>query len=261
MARVWRRRTREYVKARLLSAALIEVRTLAYLPGTANHPAGHLEQIRLIADACHNLPTAGGVRRDGFDPFVYLWQTVNAYQREWLIRHLDEAGVDYRYLIESAPWPPPPTPPALQPTLRRRGWQLPRDPAAFKALDTPTLRSVEREAQALEASTGKSLDWLLSHLHPDAQHILRRSRPGETQFRPNGPGDLVQYRAVVTMINGAVIVAHLRLRESSVAALPASLTRVRRYQLASLPPRRRERDAYLWDRDHRAADEYCPRCE
>ncbi|MFI6758823.1 hypothetical protein ACIBF5_06715 [Micromonospora sp. NPDC050417] len=260
MARVWRRRTREYVKAHLLSAALIEIRTLAYLPDTANHPTGHLEQIRLIADACHNLPTTGGVRRDGFDPFVYLWQTTNAYQRAWLVRHLDEAGVDYRYLAQSAPWPPPSTPPALRPTLRWGGWQLPRNPTAFKALDTSTLRSLEREALALDKPTGKNHEWRLSHLHPDANHILRPSRPDENLFRPNGPADLVEYRAIVTMIDGAVIVDHFRLRESSFAALPANLTRTRRYQLASTPRRRRERDTYLWGRDHRASEETCPAC-
>jgi len=64
------------------------------------------------------------------------------------------------------------------------------------------------------------IESMLRHLHPDGRHILRRSRPDETLFVPDGPGDLRQYRAVLTMCDGGVIVDHPRLRTSDVDLVP-----------------------------------------
>ncbi|MEV4757308.1 hypothetical protein AB0J86_19635 [Micromonospora sp. NPDC049559] len=259
--RVWGRREREYVRAYLLHEALIEIRYLAFRPESAKHPDGHLEQIRVIADVCHNLPTAGGLRPDEFDPFVWMWQTANAYQREWLTRHLDKLGVDYSYLIESPQLPRPATPPATRPAFRPGGWQLPRTPGGFKALDTVTLESLARELVVLEPSSSRYVERQLAHLQPDGRHILRARRKGETVHSSDGPEDFREYHALLTMVDGAVVVGRFQLRESSFAALPADLTRLRRFQLAAVPPRRGERDVYLWGRDHEATDAACSQCE
>jgi hypothetical protein len=137
---------------------------------------------------------------------------------------------------------------------------MPLDPGAFKAVDTTALRALIREADAVEPTGRQRSDWLLAHLHPDGPHILRKRRTGEMLFQSDGPVDLRQYRSLVRMEDDAVVVDHPRLRESSFAALPANLSRLRRLELAGIPPRRGERDVYLWCRDHRAAEPACQRC-
>ena len=261
MARPWGWRERQLVAARLVYIALLEIRFLAANPGDAEHPDGALAEIHMIADVCHRLPVSPlGRNRDGFDPFVYMWQHASPDQQRWLTRQLQEMGVDQRYLEESPPWPPPAIPPAVRPRWGRHGWQIPRDPGAFKALDTTTLRALVLEAAALEPPGRKRSDWLLAHLHPDGPHILRASRTNEMLFLPQGPADLRQYRGLARMEDDATVVAHVRLRESSFAALPAHLSRVRRLNLAAIPPRRGERDVYLWGHDHRAAEPACQSC-
>lgn len=261
MARRWRRRERQRVVTELVRAALLEIRMLATNPDLSEHPDGHLAEIGLIADVCHNLPGAASVPvADGYDHFVYIWQTASADQQRWLRTHLDDLGVDYRYLAESPPWPPPATPPAQRPRLARRGWRFPRDPGAFVAVDTTKLQELVREANALEPPGRKSPERMLAHLHPHGHHVLRASRKGEPLFLPPGPDDLRQYRGLLQMRDGATVVGHLRLRASSFAALPANLSLVKRYQLAATPRRSHERDVYLWSRDHRTADPNCREC-
>lgn len=234
---------------------------LAASPDESRHPDGHLAEIHLIADVCHNLPGAASVRTaDGYDPFIYMWQTATPDQQRWLIGHLKRLGVDYRYLMQSPPWPPPATTPAQRPRLARRSWRIPRDPNAFAALDTAKLQELVREAHTLEPPGRKSPEWTLAHLHPQGQHILRASRPGEPLFLPAGPDDLRQYRGLLQMRDGATVVGHLRLRESSFATLPPNLSPIKRRQLAAAPSDSHERDVYLWGRDHRATDPDCPQC-
>ncbi|MGC3862338.1 hypothetical protein ACPSM1_19370 [Micromonospora chersina] len=261
MVRRWRRRDREQVVAGLLSAALLEIRMLAFRPGLSRHPDGHLAEIHLIADVCHNLPRAAAVRAaNGFDPFVYMWQTATADQQRWLSERLESLGVDYRYLVQSPPWPPPATTPARRPRLARRGWRIPRDPGGFVAVDTATMRELVREAHALEPSGRKSPEWTLAHLQPEGRHILRSSRLGEPLFLPDGPGDLRQYRGLIQMRDGATVVDHLRIRESSFARLSANLSPMERWLLAAAPYGSRERDVSLWGRDHRSAEPGCSQC-
>jgi hypothetical protein len=114
----WGRRERAHVANSLLAIALVEIRFLASHPESAEHPDGALAQIGMIADACHNLPGVGAIHpRSAYDedPFVYLWQTATAAQRRWLTRQFEALGVDYRYLADSAPWPPPARAPARRP--------------------------------------------------------------------------------------------------------------------------------------------------
>jgi hypothetical protein len=79
-------------------------------------------------------------------------------------------------------------------------------------------------------------------------------------FLPPGPDDLRQYRGLLRMRDGAIVVGHLRMRESSFGALPANLSRIDRYRLAATPPRRRERDVYLWGRNHDTTEPSCAEC-
>ncbi|WP_239143657.1 hypothetical protein [Actinoplanes philippinensis] len=242
----WSRDQRRAAIDLLLYHAMIEIRALATRPGTSRHPDGHLAEIRLIADVCHNLPGGERPRAAGdHDPLVWTWQTAGEFEQDWMRTRLQEGGFDLTFLEQAPRLPAPATPPATRPTWRR--WQLPRDVGAFTAVDTPALVRLLRQAGAPESGT------FAQHLHPDARHILRPSRPDETRFHADGPGDLRQYRALATMADGALVVHHPRLRSSQVEALPAGLGRWCRLQLAAAPVSRRERDAGQWLREHRPA--------
>lgn len=259
----WSREERRAAIDALLFAAMLEIRHLAAQPDSSTHPDGHLTEIRLIADACHNLPGADRPQPVGeYDGLVWTWQRGNEFQRAWLRTRIAHAGIDVAFLERAPRLPRPATAPDIRPQWRR--WQWPRNPGAFVAVDSPTYARLVRQAQ--EAGQhhpvygqvrAAFIEWFLDHLHPDAQHILRQRRPDETQFRPDGPGDLRQYRALVTMCDGALIVDHPRLRAADVAALPPDLGLLRRLQLAAVPPRTQERDAGLWARDHRKANPNC----
>ncbi|GAA1657708.1 hypothetical protein GCM10009828_104700 [Actinoplanes couchii] len=235
----------------LLSAGMLQIRALASRPERSRHPDGHLAEIRLIADICHNLPGADRPRPIGeYDPLVWAWQTSDDFKRSWIRRHLAEAGIGVEFL-ERAPLPPPAASPETRPTWKR--WQLPRDPAAFLAVDSNTFADLVRQAREDVAA----FEWFLDHLHPDGQHILRPRRPAETLLRADGPGDLRQYRALVTMNDGTLVVDHPRLRAADVAALPGNLPLLRRLQLAAVPPDRRELDAGRWASRHREENPKC----
>lgn len=254
----WGRRNRERVVRRLLRNALLEIRMFAARPDDTDDPFG---RIHMIADVCHNLPGAVSARSDdGFDPFVYIWQTAKDRQRRWLTAQFNALGVDYRYLIEAPRWPPPATAPDMRPRMRRHGWRLPRDPGAFVSLDTTTLQTLVHAAEAFERPGATRPDWLLAHLDPHGPHILWPSRTGEPLFQQQGPDDLRQYRGLLRMADGALVVGHLRLRESTIATRPANLSIPRRWLLAATPSRARERDVYLWGRDHHATAPNCPQC-
>jgi hypothetical protein len=261
---VWSRGERRAAIDALLSAAMIEIRHLASRPEDSRHPDGHLVEIRLIADVCHRLAGADQPQPAGeYDALVWTWQVANDFQRSWLRTRLGRAGVDVGFLEQAPRLPRPATAPDTRPGWRR--WQLPRDHAAFVAVDTATMATLVRHARALDdhdptfgAVRIAFIDWVLDHLHPDGRHILRPRRPGETVFVPDGPGDLRQYRALLVMCDGALVVDHPRLQASQVADLPASLSLWRRLQLAATPSRRGERDAGLWAGHHRETHPDCP---
>jgi hypothetical protein len=264
--RPWSRTTRQQVIDTLLRDAMIEIRALAYTPDMASHPDGHLVEIGLISDVCHNLPGAAEPQPVGeYDALVWTWQTANQFQKSWLRSHLNRTGVDLSFLELAPKLPRPATAPDTRPHWR--AWQWPRYPGAFVAADSATLSDLIRGARAAQTPDPQFgpareafIESMLRHLHPDSRHILRRSRPDETQFVPDGPGDLRQYRAVLTMCDNAVIVDHPRLRTSDVDILPANLSLIRRLQLAAVPRRTGERDAGLWMRAHREANPDCPLC-
>ncbi|MFC3739332.1 hypothetical protein [Paractinoplanes deccanensis] len=244
---------------------MIEIRALAANPGRSKHPDGHLAEIRLIADVCHNLPGADRPPPPGeYDGLVCTWQTAGDFQRSWLRKHLTGAGVDTAFLEQAPSLPRPATAPGTWPTWER--WQIPRDPKTFIAVGSSTLAGLVRQAHSADhypthgPARTAFLEWFLEHLHPEGRHVLRPSRPGETLFQPDGPNDLRQYRALVTMSDGALVVDHPRLREADVAALPTNLHLLRRLLLAVVPARRAERDAGLWARHHRATASDCRLC-
>jgi hypothetical protein len=247
----------------LLSAAMIEIRALASRPESSKHPDGHLAEIRLIADVCHNVPGADQSKPAGeYDGLVWTWQTANEFQRTWVRKQFTRAGIDTTFLEQAAQLPPPATAPDSRPTWRR--WQWPRDPNAFIAVDSVAFASLVHRAQVRDHHNSvygrvrtAFIEWFLDHLHPSGQHILRPRRQAETLFRPDGPDDLRQYRALVTMRDGALIVDHPRLPASDVAELPTNLHMLRRLQLAAVPPCGHERDAALWARHHRATHPDC----
>jgi hypothetical protein len=183
-------------------------------------------------------------------------------RRSEILKQFTRAGIDTTFLEQAPQLPRPATAPDTRPTWRR--WQWPRDPDAFVSVGSTTYTNLVHRARAREHHDpvyGRVrtafIEWFLNHLHPDGQHILRPSRPGETLFRPDGPDDLRQYRALVTMCDGALIVDHPRLLASDVSALPTKLHMLRRLQLAAVPPRGHERDAGLWARHHRATHPEC----
>lgn len=76
-ARRWNRREREQAAKRLMSQAFIEIRTLACTANDKEDLADALERIRLLADACHNLPGVIGRRPPhpgDVDPFIGPWR-------------------------------------------------------------------------------------------------------------------------------------------------------------------------------------------
>lgn len=96
MRRPWTRRDRSRAEIAVLSRGFIEIRTIAYKPEVVGDPAAALERIRMIADACHNLPGAARVHRRGShpDPFAWAWQTASSDKREWLAGAFQSLGLD-----------------------------------------------------------------------------------------------------------------------------------------------------------------------
>ena len=109
MPRPWTRRDRNRAEIAVLSRGFTDIRTIACKPGTAGDPTAALERIRMIADACHNLPGAARRRRRGPhpDPFAWAWQTASPDKREWLTEVFQSLGLDTAHLA---------TAPARQPS-------------------------------------------------------------------------------------------------------------------------------------------------
>ena len=105
--RSWTRRERVLAESGVLSRDLIDIRTTAFRPEIAGDPAAALERIRMIADACHNLPGAARRRRRGSrrDPFVRTWQTASPEAREWLTEAFGAYGLDTAWLDAIPPKP------------------------------------------------------------------------------------------------------------------------------------------------------------
>jgi hypothetical protein len=100
----------EEVIAYLLYWACIDIRHMAargrnaIASSSTDTDDNYYERIRLIADACHNLPTLLGTarrrarRRDAVRRLQYLWKTASDEQLLWLHSRLDRINYDYAAL-------------------------------------------------------------------------------------------------------------------------------------------------------------------
>lgn len=59
--------------------------------------ADYIEEIRMIADICHDLPGSLDSRRWRTDipPFLYIWLTASAEKRSWLRKQWTRMGYDF----------------------------------------------------------------------------------------------------------------------------------------------------------------------
>src|SRR5262249_11960048 len=105
---------------------------------------------------------------------------------------------------------------------------------------------------------GKRPDWVIAHLDPQGTHIVLPKRPDDVFFGPKVDG-VWEYRCLLRMLDGAIVVGSLRAERGSIDALPAGLTRGEQVRLAALP-RGHDRDVYLWGRDHKADEPDCIPC-
>ncbi len=104
----WNRRERELAAKRLMSMAFIEIRALAYTTREGREdPSEALEQIRLLADACHNLPGVIGRRPPApgdIDPLIGPWR--DPREHDWMARVLKSTDLDTAWLDAEPRWPP-----------------------------------------------------------------------------------------------------------------------------------------------------------
>ena len=98
--RPWTRRERQRAEIAVVSRGFTDIRAIAHEPERAGNPVAALGRIRMIADACHNLPGAArpGRRGSGPEPFAWAWQTASPDQREWLTEILQSLGLDTAWL-------------------------------------------------------------------------------------------------------------------------------------------------------------------
>jgi hypothetical protein len=235
-----------------------------------------LEQVSFLADLAHNLPLIArpqgrrrpdhpGVtsRRDramSARPMSWTWNTTGAQGREWMSRHIADAG--YR-------WTPPPALPTprkdfAQWSLRQRlrllaGWPvrtppgrqpLPKQARMLKALDRDHMYALYEEAGRERLGLGGSSPRFYAHLHPAATHYLF---PDPADFY--WPGDdrpWWQCRVLLAMADGERITSSLAVLPNTFTALPSTVSRLRQRRLA-LAARMLERDCHLWYRDHEEA--------
>lgn len=260
--RRWNRRERERAAKQLMSQAFIEVRTLAYTAKDKEDPTDALERIRLLADACHNLPGVIGrwpPRRGDVDPFIGPWR--HPREHNWMARVLKSTDLDTAWLDAAPRWPPV-LAPVDRPRLAHGGIRLPRSLHEYTSVDTTTLRSLVNET--LEAGSPPEarqayLRLLLAHVSSEGHHLIRAIRPGERPI--SASSGLAEFRCLVRMNDRAVIAFRPRLRSEALTAIPRRLSPVRQLWLAASTPRRHERDDYLWIRAHQRTMPDCSFCE
>ena len=232
--------------------AFIEIRALAYTTREGREdPSEALEQIRLLADACHNLPGVIGRRPQA-------WR--NPRKHDWMARVLKSTDLDTAWLDAAPRWPPV-VAPVERPRPVRDGIRLPRNLREYRSVDTAMLRSLVNEALQVESppeARQAHLRFLVAHAAPEGRHLLRAIRRGE---RPSlARNGFTEFRCLARMNDQAVIAFRPRLRSATLAAIPLGLSPVRQLWLAASTPQRHEQDDYLWTRAHRATLPDCPRC-
>ncbi|TDC55567.1 hypothetical protein E1281_11935 [Actinomadura sp. KC345] len=270
--------------ALLAARAFLEIR---YLAGDARRvsedrsPEDDLERIRFLADVCHNMPGIAQPRpwrpsRRGAPgssvqqamakrPMGWAWHTAGPEKRAWMLRHIENAGLQ---------WTPPPPLPARRKgpspmTLRQRAgvllgrWpvrppaghlSLPPEAHVLKALDSDAICALYEEAGRLRLGLGKGGPWLRAHLDADSVHYLVPDPasyywPGMPSTR--GEIDWWQCTALLRMCDGEQVSGMVAVLPETFAALPSTLPRRKQVRLVH-HARTTERDTYLWGRDHKA---------
>lgn len=91
----------------LVQEALVQIRTMAYLRRCTTDLAGddYHESIRLVADACENLPGYMRVSSPGSPEqgLQYAWDKSDAVQRSWLRAALVQHGIELTDLVSTLP--------------------------------------------------------------------------------------------------------------------------------------------------------------
>jgi hypothetical protein len=258
--RPWNRRQRERAAGYLMARGFVEIRYSAFRAKSEEDPAARIEWVRVVADACHNLPGVIGKpppRPGDVDPFIGPWKSSNPALHAWMAGVLKEAGLETAWL-DAAPLLLPALTPAERPRLGRGGIRFPRSLREYAAVNTDTLRALLNDAKELGWPKGTP-ESILAHVAPGGRHLLRAIRPGEMLFGPEREG-LAEYRCLQQMVDGAVVVTRFWLRPTAVDAIPRGLSPVRQLWLAASVQQRHERDDYLWRRDHRATSPDCRLC-
>ncbi|MQA25656.1 MAG: hypothetical protein GEU94_09310 [Micromonosporaceae bacterium] len=144
-----------------------------------------------------------------------MWETGSAEQLAWLVAQFEALGYDYSYLEQ------PPSPAPKKPVRRS---------PSPKTVDAKTLLRLDPTA-ALE----------IRHADPGTVHVLIPRGPDEARLHPVEPG-MSEFNCLLRMIDGEVIIVHLRFATASFDTSPA-----RRRALRWTTP---DRDARLWKQDH-----------
>jgi hypothetical protein len=255
--------------------ALIEIRSAARKPGRqpGTPTTEVLERISFLSDLAHNLPLVARPqgkwrpsrlthtsRRDRAmeaRPMSWTWTTSGARGREWMLRHIADAG--YRW----TPPPPLPTPRkgAVEWNLPRRlrvlaGWpartppgrqRLPRQARVLKELSRDQIYAVYEEAGRRRLGLGSGSPQLRAHLDPCAPHYLFPD-PAD-YYWPGDDRPWWQCTVLLRMVDGEQISGSVAVLPETFMPLPSTVPRMRQRRLA-LVAQMLERDYYLWSRDH-----------
>ncbi|MFF3252718.1 hypothetical protein [Actinacidiphila glaucinigra] len=264
--------------ALLADRALWEIRVLAVDARSQtgeDSSAEAVEKINNWADFCHAMlgvskkhhwrPSRGTPSRREqamLDrPMSYRWTVSSPERRAWIVRQIDSAGFDWT--------PPPPLPrprigvPALsmwQHLRLLKGWpvktppgrqRLPRQARVLKALDREAIFALYEEAGRRRLGLGKASPWLHAHLDPDAPHFLFPDPADYYWPAPDTGRPWWQCRVLLRMVDGEQVGGSLAVLPETFTALPSTVPRLRQRRLA-LIARTTERDAGLWNRDHKS---------
>lgn len=260
--RRWNRREREQAARLLIWDAFIDIRYHARGAKGREDPVAALERIAWLSDTCHNLAGVAGQRpprRGELDPFVGPWKSSNPDQHAWMASVLKSGGLDTAWL-DAMPVSYPPNDPVERPRLARKGIRVPRGLREYAQVNTAILRRLLEDAEA-HGSRSEMPPWpKLVHAAADGRHLLRVVRRGERTVIGTAPDGMAVYRCLLQMDDGRVAVTRFHLRPQTVAGAPRRMSLFRQLWLAASVPQRRERDHYLWTREHQADSPECPVC-
>jgi hypothetical protein len=186
-------------------------------------------------------------------PMGWTWNTTGQPGREWMLRHIAEAG--YR-------WTPPPELPApcknfTAWSLRLRllvltGWPvrtppgrqpLPAQARVLKALDHDQMYTVWEEAGRRRLGLGSASPKFYAHLDPEAEHYLFLD-PAD-YYWPSEQQPWWECRVLLRMVDGERITGSVAVLPETFAGLPSTVPRMRQRRYAVMA-RMLERDYLVY---------------